>query len=65
MDVFLNTVGRRKFLVPLYKEMLRTEKGRLMAQTIYNSARPNYHSVSVHTIDDILAWKDDHPPVNF
>lgn len=65
LDQFLNTVGRRKFLVPLYKEMVLTEKGRLMAQTIYKTARPNYHSVAVHTIDDLLAWKDDHPPVNF
>ena len=36
-----------------------------MAQAIYRTARPNYHSVSVHTIDGILAWKDNQPPVNF
>ncbi|HRH69344.1 MAG TPA: M1 family metallopeptidase [Flavobacteriales bacterium] len=65
LDQFLNTVGRRKFLVPLYTEMTATEKGRIMAQAIYRTARPNYHSVSVHTIDDILAWKDNQPPVNF
>jgi len=65
LDQFLNTVGRRKFLVPLYTELKATEKGRIMAQTIYASARPNYHSVSVNTIDDLLAWKDNHPPVNF
>jgi aminopeptidase N len=65
MDEFLSTVGRRKFLIPLYTEMTRTEKGRIMAQTIYKSARPNYHSVSVRTIDELLAWKDNHPPVNF
>ncbi|HNR55635.1 MAG TPA: M1 family metallopeptidase [Flavobacteriales bacterium] len=65
LDDFLATVGRRKFLVPLYTEMTRTEKGRIMAQTIYKNARPNYHSVSVRTIDELLSWKDDHPPVNF
>jgi leukotriene-A4 hydrolase len=65
MDEFLSTVGRRKFLVPLYSAMVLTEKGRIMAQTIYKSARPNYHSVAVSTIDELLAWKDDHPPVNF
>ena len=65
LDAFLNTVGRRKFLIPLYTTMLDTEKGRIMAQTIYASARANYHSVSVHTIDELLAWKDNHPPVNF
>ena len=65
LDSFLNTVGRRKFLVPLYTQLTTSEKGRILAQTIYRSARPNYHSVSVHTIDDLLAWKDNHPPVNF
>ncbi len=65
MDEFLNTVGRRKFLVPLYTQMVESEKGRVLAQTIYKSARKNYHSVSVQTIDEILAWKDDKPPVNF
>jgi len=65
LDEFLNTVGRRKFLVPLYTEMTATEKGRIMAQAIYRTARANYHSVSVHTIDGLLAWKDNQPPVNF
>ncbi len=65
LDTFLNTVGRRKFLVPLYTQMLGSEKGRLMAQTIYASARGNYHSVAVRTIDDLLTWKAHQPPVNF
>lgn len=65
LDQFLGTVGRRKFLVPLYTEMTHTEKGRIMAQTIYRNARPNYHSVSVHTIDDLLSWSDNKPPARF
>lgn len=65
LDQFLNTVGRRKFLIPLYTALKATDKGRIMAQSIYLEARPNYHSVSVHTIDDLLDWKNDQPPVNF
>lgn len=65
LDQFLGTVGRRKFLVPLYTEMTHTEKGRIMAQTIYRTARPNYHSVAVHTIDDLLSWSDNKPPARF
>jgi len=53
---FLNTVGRRKFLIPLYEELVATEKGKAMAMRIYSTARPNYHSVSVRTIDDLLGW---------
>ena len=65
LDSFLNTVGRRKYLLPLYTDLVATEKGRLMAQTIYRSARPNYHAVSVRTLDDLLAWKDNKPPARF
>lgn len=56
LDQFLTTVGRRKFLIPLYAEMIKTEKGRALAMNIYKAARPNYHSVSVRTIDDMLGW---------
>ncbi len=65
LDRFLTTVGRRKFLMPLYTAMVETEKGKVMAQSIYKEARPNYHSVSVRTLDDLLAWKDNRPPASF
>lgn len=65
LDQFLTTVGRRKFLMPLYTELAKTEKGRVMAQSIYAAARPNYHSVSVRSIDELLAWKDNRPPASF
>ncbi|MBL0127491.1 MAG: M1 family metallopeptidase [Flavobacteriales bacterium] len=65
LDEFLNTVGRRKYLIPLYSGLIRSEKGRILAQNIYRSARPNYHAVSVRTLDDLLAWKDNKPPARF
>ena len=58
LDEFLTTVGRRKFLMPLYQEMIATEKGRALALKIYGHARPNYHSVSVRSLDDLLKWKE-------
>ena len=58
LDQFLTTVGRRKFLTPLYEALLKTEKGKAMAQNIYKAARPNYHAVSVRTMDDLLDWKE-------
>ncbi|MBL7983301.1 MAG: M1 family metallopeptidase [Flavobacteriales bacterium] len=65
LDRFLNTVGRRKFLVPLYTELIATEKGRLMAQDIYRSSRQNYHAVAVRTLDELLAWSANKPPATF
>ncbi len=52
-DEFLVSVGRRKFLTPLYKGFKET--GRIeLAREIYKRARPNYHSVAVETMDALL-----------
>jgi len=53
---FLVETGRRKFLVPLYKAMLQTESGKQRAMSIYDEARPNYHSVSTGTLDDLMGF---------
>lgn len=50
---FLEVVGRRKFLTPLYRAMEETGQGEL-ARDIYRSARPNYHSVATMTMDELL-----------
>ena len=55
LENFLMHVGRRKFLVPLYRALLATPDGRNRARAIYNKARPNYHSVATGTIDALLA----------
>ncbi|MGI4872971.1 MAG: M1 family metallopeptidase [Janthinobacterium lividum] len=51
---FLRHVGRRKFLVPLYKALLAAPGGRARAQEIYQQARPNYHSVATSTLDGLV-----------
>jgi leukotriene A-4 hydrolase/aminopeptidase len=56
MSNFLITVGRRKFLQPIYEELARTEKNKKWALEVYREARSNYHAVSVETIDEILNW---------
>lgn len=54
MEEFLIRVGRRKFLVPLYKGLAKTEEGKKLAKEIYSKARPNYHAVSISTLDALL-----------
>ncbi len=54
VDAFLQKVGRRKFLMPLYAEMIKTEAGKKMAKDIYNKARKNYHYVSTQSLDELL-----------
>ena len=54
IENFLINVGRRKFLTPLYKEFLKTPEGKKKAKAIYEKARPNYHSVSTKTLDELF-----------
>ena len=51
---FLTRQGRRKFLEPLYKELVKTESGRRQAVEIYRRARPSYHAVATNTLDPIV-----------
>ena len=57
LERFLLTVGRRKFLRPLYTELAKTPAGLARAKAIYAKARPGYHSVSQGTVDAILGVK--------
>jgi len=55
---YMTRIGRRKFIMPIYKAMKET--GRIEgALDIYKLARPNYHSVATHSVDALLGWKDD------
>ncbi len=57
MEEFLIRVGRRKFLEPIYEELMKSEEGFAFATEVYAKARPNYHSISYQTIDEILGWE--------
>lgn len=54
IERFLTEVGRRKFLRPLYGEMIKTPEGKEWAKRVYAKARPNYHPVTYNTIDAML-----------
>ncbi|MTI41620.1 M1 family metallopeptidase [Fulvivirga lutimaris] len=53
---FLVNTGRRKFLMPLYQEMVNSECCASMATSIYTTARPNYHFVSTNSLDELLDY---------
>jgi leukotriene-A4 hydrolase len=57
LEQFLTTVGRRKYIQPLYAAMAKTPEGAEMALRIYEKARPGYHSVSQGSIDQVLGWR--------
>ncbi|WP_192820857.1 M1 family metallopeptidase [Rufibacter sp. LB8] len=55
LQAFLLRVGRRKFVLPLYKALLATEAGTQMAREIYQQAKPGYHAVTFSSVDALLA----------
>jgi len=54
LERFLTSQGRRKFLKPLYEDLMKTDWGKKEAQRIYARARPLYHSMSTTTLDPIV-----------
>ena len=54
LERFLTSQGRRKFLVPLYTDLMKAEWGRPVARRIYSVARPLYHPVSTGSLDAIV-----------
>jgi leukotriene A-4 hydrolase/aminopeptidase len=56
LEEFLLTIGRRKFIKPLYEELAKTPEGKARALAIYRRARPTYHPIAVASIDEVLKW---------
>jgi hypothetical protein len=54
LDDFLVSIGRRKYIKPLYEELVKTPGGSERARAIYARARPGYHPIAVDTIDRIV-----------
>jgi leukotriene-A4 hydrolase len=54
-DRFLMSMGRAKFVVPLFKTLMaQGEWGRPLATSLYAKARPTYHSVTTGLVDKVM-----------
>jgi len=51
---FLRSVGRLKFLKPLYEELVKTPAGKIRALNIYKEARRGYHPIAAASVDQII-----------
>ena len=51
---FLTTVGRRKFILPIYRALIQTPAGTEQARGIYAKARPGYHPIAIESVDKLL-----------
>jgi aminopeptidase N len=54
MEQFIAQVGRRKYLLPIYSELNQTAENRLLALSIFDYAKFNYHYVSKSSIEKLL-----------
>ena len=59
IEEFLIRVGRRKFLMPIYTALAEADPTKERATAIYVQARPNYHSVSTNSLDELLDFNKD------
>lgn len=55
IERFLLSVGRRKFIGPLYASLAKTPNGLAFAREVYTRARPGYHPLAQLSLDGLLA----------
>ncbi len=58
LEEFLTTIGRRKFVKPLFEELAKTPEGTKRAVIIYTKARRGYHPITVASVDTVLKWQN-------
>ena len=54
---FLSSVGRRKFVLPLYKELYANTRTSVLAKETYNKYKLTYHSVTQQSVDEVFSTK--------
>ncbi len=54
MEAYMVRIGRRKLIVPLYRDLEATPEGKLTARAIFAKAREGYHPLAQTSIEEIL-----------
>jgi aminopeptidase N len=54
LEDYVKTIGRRRLIAPLYREMMKTSAGATQARRVYALARPHYHPSAAAAIDAIV-----------
>ncbi|HET6783659.1 MAG TPA: M1 family metallopeptidase, partial [Pseudoxanthomonas sp.] len=52
---FLERVGRRKLIMPIYEELVKTPEGLVFAKQVFAKARPGYHPITTGSVEALLA----------
>jgi leukotriene-A4 hydrolase len=54
IENFLKHVGRKKFVVPLYKQMMKDPKNANMAKSIFALAKETYHPATTKAVGEVV-----------
>ena len=54
MTEFLQTVGRRKLILPIYTALVQTPEGLALAKQVFERARPGSHPITAASVQRIL-----------
>lgn len=54
LEDYMIAIGRRKLIVPLYKELAKNKDSLKFAKRIFEKARPGYHPLAQGTIETVL-----------
>ena len=59
LEKYLETIGRRKLIEPLYQGLMKTSSGKEVAQRVFKKARPGYHPETTKAIEAIVEPKGE------
>jgi hypothetical protein len=54
LEEFLTSIGRRKFVKPLFEELAKAPDGMKRACAVYKQARSGYHPITQTSVDAIV-----------
>lgn len=54
MAAFLQRVGRRKLIMPVYEALAASKEGREFARQVFAQARPGYHPITTASVEAVL-----------
>ena len=62
MAQFMQRVGRRKLIMPIYEALVKTPEGLAFAQDVFTKARPGYHPITTTSVAEAIAKAQEPAP---
>ncbi|MEG2981741.1 MAG: leukotriene A4 hydrolase C-terminal domain-containing protein, partial [Stenotrophomonas sp.] len=57
----IQKVGRRKLVLPIYAELLKTPEGLAFAKEVFAKAKPGYHPITTASVEAMIAKAEAAP----